>query len=472
MPREILILFGFFATFVFINFATYFFLQLKMKEKLFRELTVYWLLVLVVYFIEGVVHQGKLALSIIFITNLAPIFILSKFLMRSLGLTLSVSRYVIAAAAVVVLAIFNNSLDLAFTTLAMPIALVASFPFVEGIYATFVIKKNEANFIQKFMASVVFTSGILCCLNYAVNRMTPGAELLGFGTGFLTYITASIILPVFTIQEINREKTQRLELLVKERTDELWTSNLQKEKLLRVVVHDISNALQSLIFHTSRLSLSSDPKVTEVSAKMLKNINSISDITHHVREMERAKSRPVKLVQVGIQDCLDEIKELFIERYNKKNINLHLVNKVPLDVHIKVERVMFVHSVLSNIISNALKFSHPGSEVIMNVYESNGVVYFDTIDYGTGMNEKMLRNLFEHEIAFSVPGTSGERGTGLGMPLVKNYTELFGGQVQAFSTTGMELSGTRIIVSLPASYGIIENLIMPQVSSEMANAPH
>jgi signal transduction histidine kinase len=443
-----------------------------MKQKIFRELTVYWLLVLVVYFIEGIIHQGKLALSLVFIVNLAPIFILSNFLMRSYGLTLSISRYVIASAAVIVLAIFNNSLNLAYTTLAMPIALVACFPFVEGIYATFVTKKNEANFIQKLLASIVFTSGILCCLNYAINRMTPGTELLGFGTGFLTYITASIILPVFTIQEINREKTQRLELLVKERTDELLTSNVQKEKLLRVVVHDISNALQALIFHTSRLSLSSDPKVTEVSAKMLKNITSISDITHHVRELERSKSRPVKLLQVGIQDCLDEIKELFIERYNKKNIHLHLVNKAPLDVCIKVERVMFVHSVLSNIISNALKFSHPGSEVILNVYESKGVVYFDTLDYGTGMNAKMLSNLFEHEIAFSVPGTSGERGSGLGMPLVKNYTELFGGQVQAFSTTGVELSGTRIVVSLPASFGNVENMIMPQVSIESINAPH
>lgn len=472
MPREILILFGFFASFVFINFATYFFLQLKMKEKLFRELTVYWLLVLLVYIIEGVVHQGKLALSLVFIINLAPIYILSNFLMRSYGLTLNLARYVIVSAVVVVLAIFNNSLGLAFTTLAMPIAIVACFPFVEAIYATFVIKKDEANFIQKLMASVVFTSGIVCCLNYAINRMTPGTELLGFGTGFLTYITASIILPVFTIQEINREKTQRLELLVKERTDELLTSNIQKEKLLRVVVHDISNALQALIFHTNRLSLSADPKVGEVSAKMLKNINSISDITHHVREMERSKSRPVKLVQVGIQECLDEIRELFIERYNKKNIRLHLVNKAGLDVYIKVERVMFVHSVLSNIISNALKFSHPGSEVIMNVYESKGVVTFDILDYGTGMNEKMLSNLFEHEVAFSVPGTSGERGSGLGMPLVKNYTELFGGQVQAFSTTGVELSGTRIVVSLPASYGSIENVIMPPTSIGPVNAHH
>lgn len=261
MPKEIAILFGFFAAFVFINLATYFFLQLKMKEKLFRQLAVYWLLVLLVYIIEGAVHQGKLALSLVFIINIAPIYIISNFLLHSYNMTLKPSRYIIASSAVVILAIFNNSLNLPFTTLAMPIAIVASFPFVEAIYATFVTKKNEANFTQKFMAGVVFTSGVVCCLNYAVNRMTPGTELIGFGTGFLTYITASIILPVFTIQEINREKTQRLEQLVRERTDELLASKMQKEKLLRVVVHDISNALQALIFQNNRLIVSSSPEV-------------------------------------------------------------------------------------------------------------------------------------------------------------------------------------------------------------------
>ena len=443
-----------------------------MKEKQFLDLTIYWLVVLFVYLIEGVVHEGKLALSLIFIVNLAPVYIISNFLMRSYGLKLNFLHYLFGTVIVISLAIFNSFLGFSFFVLAMPIALLACFPFIQAMYATFVIKKKEANFIQKLMASVVFTSGIACSFNYAINRLTPGSELVGFGTGFLTYITASILLPVFTIQELNREKTEKLEFLVKERTDELLTSNIQKEKLLRVVVHDISNALQALIFHNSKLSSSQEPKIKEISDKMLKNINSISDITHHVREMARAKSRPIELVEVDIQDCLDEIRELFIERYNKKNINLHLINKTPLDVYIKVERVMFVHSILSNIISNSLKFSHPGSEVILNVYESKGTVSFDILDYGTGMSEKMLNNLFEHDITFSLPGTSGESGSGLGMPLVKIYAELFGGVVHAYSTTGTALSGTRIVVSLPASFRNIQKINIPPSTYVMGNSIH
>lgn len=449
MPKEIAILFGFFAAFVFINLATYFFLQLKMKEKLFRQLAVYWLLVLLVYIIEGAVQQGKLALSLVFIINIAPIYIISNFLLHSYNMKLKPSRYIIASSAVVILAIFNNSLNLPFTTLAMPIAIVASFPFVEAIYATFVTKKNEANFTQKFMAGVVFSSGVVCCLNYAVNRMTPGTELIGFGTGFLTYITASIILPVFTIQEINREKTQRLEHLVRERTDELLASKMQKEKLLRVVVHDISNALQALIFQNNRLIVSSSPEVAHVAARMMKNIDSISDITQHVKDMERSQSKKIKLSPVDIQECLDEVRDLFADRYAKKNIRLDIINKVPPHIQINVDRVTFIHSVVSNIVSNALKFSHPGSEVIITAHEHQGKVYFNVQDYGIGMSEKMLSTLFDHDITLTLPGTSGERGSGLGMPLVKSYTEIFGGKVTASSVTS-EHPGTKITVALPA----------------------
>lgn len=449
MPKEILILFGFFAVFVFINLATYFFLQLKMKEKLFRELAIYWFLVLAVYVIEGGVNQGKLALSLVFIINLAPIYIISNFLMHSYGMKLKLPRYIAASCAVIVLAIFNNSLNLNFTTLAMPIAVVACFPFVEAIYATFVTKKEEANFTQKFMAGVVFTSGILCCLNYAVNRMTPGTELIGFGTGFLTYITASIILPVFTIQEINREKTQRLEQLVKERTDELLASKMQKEKLLRVVVHDISNALQALIFQANRLIVNQDTNVSNIAVRMMKNIDSISDIAQHVKDVERSHSKQMKLESVDIQECLNEVKELFEDRFAKKNINLEFINKVPAHIAIKVDRVTFIHSVVSNIVSNALKFSHPGSEVIISVTERAGKVYFGVQDYGVGMSEKMLTTLFDHDISVSIPGTAGERGTGLGMPLVKNYAEIFGGEVEAYSNR-LDGAGTLITVTLPA----------------------
>lgn len=444
-------LFGFFAMFVFINFATYFFLHLKMKEKLFYELSTYWLLVLIVFILEGGVQSGELALSLIFIVNLPPIYIMANFLMRSYGKSLNLKRYMAASLFALLLAVISNQFNLPFFVLAAPVTLVSAFPLIEAIYVTFGEKKNEASFVQKFMAGVVFTSGVFCCLHYAVARTTPGAELVGFGSAFLNYIVASIILPVFVIQELNREKTERLESLVKERTAELYASKIQKEKLLRVVVHDISNALQVLILQANRLSASDDPKVVETSKRMMKNLDSISDLTKHVKEMEHLRASGGKLHPVSIDEIFTEIKELFMDRFAQKKVQLHFVNNVSKDIVINVDKVSFIHSVASNIISNALKFSYPNSEVIVTAYENNNQVFFEVQDYGVGISEKFLTNLFEFEASTTTLGTGGERGTGFGMPLVKNYTEIFGGRVTAYSSQNKEASGTRIQVSLPAA---------------------
>nr|BDT28530.1 HAMP domain-containing histidine kinase [Bacteriovorax sp. HI3] len=450
MPKEIVILFGFFAAFVFINFVIYLFLFFKMKEKLFRELAVYWLLVLLVFIIEGGVKTGELALSLVFIVNILPIYIMSNFLIRSYDMNLNAKKYVISSFVVIVLAIINDQLNFPFFVLAFPIAFVSAMPMIEAIYHTLKTKKKEASFVQKFMAGAVFVPGIFCCFHYAIARNIPGTEMVGYGSAFLNYIIASIALPVFVIQELNREKTEKLELLVAERTKELYASKIQKEKLLRVVVHDISNALQALILQTSRLSLSRDEKVIEASIRMMKNLDAISDLTKHVKEMEHLRAKSGKLHPVSIDECFSEIKELFYERYQQKNVHLHFINKVPADIVIYVDKVSFIHSVASNIISNALKFSYPNSEVVVTATEDNGQVHFVVQDYGVGMSEKYLTSLFEFEASFTTLGTGGERGTGFGMPLVKNYTEIFGGTVSASSSQHKEASGTRIQVSLPA----------------------
>lgn len=450
MPRELLFLFGFFAAFVIINFATYLFLYLKMKEKIFRELSTYWILVLAVFIVEGAFPTGKLELSLVFIVNLFPIFIMANFLMRSYGLTLNFKKYTVAFVGVTAITLINYFLDMPFIVLSFPVCLLTAFPLMEAIYTTFVTKKHDANFVQKFMASVVFGLGVFCCFHYAFNRLTPGTEIVGYGSAFLNYIAASIIIPVFVIQELNKEKTERLEHLVKERTAELLSSKIQKEKLLRVVVHDISNALQVLILQSSRLSHNEDPKVVEASGRLLKNLDAISDITKHVKEMEYSKSGGIKLAPVTMEECFNEIRDLFADRFETKNVILTLVNKVPKDVVINVDKVTFIHSVASNIISNALKFSYPKSEVVVTAYEEKNLVHFDVQDYGVGMNDKFLSNLFEFESSFTTLGTNGERGTGFGMPLVKNYAEIFGGQVKAYSSQHVDASGTRILVSLPA----------------------
>ena len=107
-----------------------------------------------------------------------------------------------------------------------------------------------------------------------------------------------------------------------------------------------------------------------------------------------------------------------------------------------------LHQVLNNLISNSIKFSHPGSSIDITVTEEAGdLTHIAVRDYGVGMNEELLAKIFDTGEPTSHVGTAGEKGTGFGMPVVKSYMKLYGGDIKIKSwpeTQYPENCGTEI----------------------------
>jgi CheY-like chemotaxis protein len=97
--------------------------------------------------------------------------------------------------------------------------------------------------------------------------------------------------------------------------------------------------------------------------------------------------------------------------------------------------------VLINLISNAIKFSAPGSEVIIKARElgsKNGysTYRFEVLDYGTGMSEDQISRLFKPFEQADTSITRQHDGTGLGLVIGKNLVELMGGKINVLSRKG------------------------------------
>jgi signal transduction histidine kinase len=101
---------------------------------------------------------------------------------------------------------------------------------------------------------------------------------------------------------------------------------------------------------------------------------------------------------------------------------------VPDGLMLKVDRSWFVTSVLNNLMSNAIKFCYENGNISIKAeYGESGVkVVFS--DDGTGVPEYVAEKMFTNK-SVSTSGTSGERGTGFGMPLVKRWVEVFNGTI-------------------------------------------
>jgi len=88
-----------------------------------------------------------------------------------------------------------------------------------------------------------------------------------------------------------------------------------------------------------------------------------------------------------------------------------------------------IRTVLRNLINNAIKFSSPGGEIRIGGLSSDNTIELSVIDNGVGINKTDAEKLFKIDVKHSTNGTSGEKGTGLGLILCKEFVEMHGGRI-------------------------------------------
>ncbi|MDX5482921.1 MAG: ATP-binding protein, partial [Hymenobacteraceae bacterium] len=105
-------------------------------------------------------------------------------------------------------------------------------------------------------------------------------------------------------------------------------------------------------------------------------------------------------------------------------------------------------TILRNLLSNALKFTRPDGQIFIHVREKEDTAEVTIQDNGLGIAPENMSALFELKDHKSTPGTAKEKGTGLGLVLVKEMIRLNGGHVSLASVPG---EGTTVTVRLPLS---------------------
>ena len=239
--------------------------------------------------------------------------------------------------------------------------------------------------------------------------------------------------------------------------DEVKEKGVQIQNLLRVVTHDIANPL-TIIQGNIQILLSSLKKGKELALNKFEKIQrasrSIADILEHVRQMQALESGKlmIKLEEVNINDVMKDELFIFKDKLEQKKLELILEDSGLDNLRIMAEKVSFTNQVLSNIISNAIKFSAENGKIIVSAKGSdvNNVV-LKIEDNGIGIPKKLLKDIFMPNKKTTRIGTSGEVGTGFGMPLVKSYIEKYGGKIEVKSKTIDESPddhGTAIFLTL------------------------
>src|SRR5690606_35579966 len=136
--------------------------------------------------------------------------------------------------------------------------------------------------------------------------------------------------------------------------------------------------------------------------------------------------------------CIESVQLIFKEALLKKNITLVFENNLPEETCFVADQTAFTTSVINNLISNSIKFSDVGTEILVRSFEKNGRIIIEVEDKGIGMKQEALDDIFNPLKIKSTIGTDGEIGTGYGLSLVKFYVNNFKGFIKVESKSKEE----------------------------------
>lgn len=236
-----------------------------------------------------------------------------------------------------------------------------------------------------------------------------------FGWIFLS----SIIIYVMLILNENKEKI-------------LDEQSRKIDDLFRVLFHDLANPLgrMSIGINLARREAVVDNHGLEIASQAT---DSMLEITQSVRKMYAVSKGKVDvdLCLTSLNKAVEYIQRVYAQDLESKNLTLNYDSQSHQGLKLLVEPVSFNNQVLGNIMSNAIKFSSPGSFIEIKA-SSLAPDYFkvEIIDHGIGMPKSIQDSLFDLNKKTSRRGTSGEAGTGFGMHIMKSFVEMYQGKVE------------------------------------------
>lgn len=251
-----------------------------------------------------------------------------------------------------------------------------------------------------------------------------------------------------TRQELIDEKQQENERYLTELARRLEELNAAKSSFLGMAAHDLRTPLHKISFIADMLlntSLSED-KTRELYSIILRSSDSMRRLIDDLLNMTEIETGRVELRQrgVSIREFMKELEVEYSILAEKKNSTISVAYP-PEEITLQFDAER-LRQVLMNLLSNAFKFSPPGSTITLRFFLAEAHFGFEVIDAGPGVAEDERDLLFKPFQKLSPRPTGDEPSSGLGLAISKRLIELHGGEIGMKPAPG---GGANFWVQLP-----------------------
>ena len=273
-----------------------------------------------------------------------------------------------------------------------------------------------------------------------------------FVRNILVVVMALSVILLATVYRSGQRRRQINTLLLRHqmemetRSEELERLNQVKDKFFSIISHDLRSPINALAGLLDLLD-----KGAVRPEELSRHIHELKSRFNHTRtllnnlldwtllQMDKLNLQPSR---IDLHKMVEENIQLLGSIPNKQ---IRLQNRVPANT-LGYADMNTVNLVLRNLMTNAIKFTNDGGDVVITAEERNAEWLISVEDNGVGMNDDVLKILFDKTAPYTTRGTANEKGTGLGLILCKEFVEKNGGKIFVESQEG---KGSKFSFTIP-----------------------
>ncbi|MCD4770005.1 MAG: tetratricopeptide repeat-containing sensor histidine kinase [Bacteroidales bacterium] len=248
---------------------------------------------------------------------------------------------------------------------------------------------------------------------------------------------------------VETKKLTAVNRKINQKNREIEKENRLLDTLISVFAHDLINPFQAILGFSQLIITDYEilklSDIREYSSLLSDTSFQLNQLLVNLKNMAIVQddSRKLESETFIVYPVINDIITLFKPSAKKKKIIIKSETDNDVSVYINPD---LLRSVLRNLISNAVKFSNPGSSIDVQLKSNSNIVQISVTDYGIGMKEEIREKLLKRQYLMSATGTSNEKGSGLGLAICIELLEIGNGSLDIQSTVN---KGTKITINIP-----------------------
>ena len=285
-------------------------------------------------------------------------------------------------------------------------------------------------------------------INRVVLLIAISAAVVGAGVAFSRLLFQEHQMMLKSNQELKAAMIEmnKQQTILLEQTED-------RSVILSMLTHDLSSPLAVSLVSLDQLKKTNlDDVTSSLVTRVSAGMDNALAMLERAQTFMTAQSGKLNFQKehCSLEEIFSAASLLVIEAAQKKEVAL-VWSKTDLQL---VADPFFLKNILFNLLTNAIKFSEAGDTVqLLAEKGSDNSIYIYVTDEGSGIPEELIPGLFRLDVNTNRAGTEGEKGSGLGLPLVKFYTERMDGTITLTSVEKQEdraNSGTCVTLKFPA----------------------